>query len=119
MCARQSFLDLSSNKSPLPPLQTGSGTYLAAGAGVVIGETAVVKDDVTILAGVTLGGTGKVRGDRHPKIGNEVILQVGCAVLGNIEVSDGAVVMAKSIVLKDVPSMARVSGVPAKIISQR
>ena len=102
-----------------PAAQIGAGTYLAAGNGVVIGETAVVKDDVTILQGVTLGGTGKVRGDRHPKIGNGVILQDGCAVLGNIEVSDGAVVMAKSIALKPVKSMARVSGVPAKVKSHR
>ncbi|GMH57715.1 hypothetical protein TrST_g2345 [Triparma strigata] len=102
-----------------PAAQIGAGTYLAAGNGVVIGETAVVKDDVTILQGVTLGGTGKVRGDRHPKIGNGVILQDGCAVLGNIEVSDGAVVMAKSIALKPVESMARVSGVPAKVKSHR
>ncbi|GMH56285.1 hypothetical protein TL16_g02099 [Triparma laevis f. inornata] len=102
-----------------PGARIGSGTYLAAGNGVVIGETAVVKDDVTILQGVTLGGTGKVRGDRHPKIGNGVILQDGCAVLGNIEVSDGAVVMAKSIVLKPVEDFTRVSGVPAKVKSHR
>ena len=97
-----------------PAATIGAGIYLSAGAGVVIGETAVVGDDVAILQSVTLGGTGKNRGDRHPKIGQGVILQDSCAVLGNIKIGDGAVVTAKSIVLKDVPSYARVSGVPAK-----
>lgn len=102
-----------------PGAKIGAGIYLAAGAGVVIGETAVVKDDVSIFQGVTLGGTGKDRGDRHPKIGQGVILQDSAVVLGNIVVGEWAVITAKSIVLKDVPPMARVSGIPAKVKSYR
>jgi serine O-acetyltransferase len=97
----------------------GSGIYLNTGGGVVIGETAVLGNDVSILQGVTLGGTGKENGDRHPKIGNGVILHPGATVLGNISVGDGAVVCAKSIVTKPVPPLARVSGVPARIQSYR
>jgi len=89
------------------------------GSGIVIGETAVVGDDVSILQSVTLGGTGKERGDRHPKVGRGVILQDGATVLGNIKVGDGAVITAKSIVTKEVPPLARVSGVPAKVRSYR
>lgn len=102
-----------------PAARMGSGIYLNTGGGVVIGETAVVGNDVSILQGVTLGGTGKENGDRHPKIGNGVILHPGGTVLGNISVGDGAVVCAKSIVTKPVPPLARVSGVPARIQSYR
>jgi serine acetyltransferase len=69
--------------------------------------------------GVTLGGTGKEAGDRHPKVGHGVILQSSSAVLGNIPVGDGAVIMAKSIVTKPVPPLAQVSGVPARVVSMR
>ena len=103
-----------------PAARFGSGIYLNAGsAGVVIGETALIDHDVTILQGVTLGGTGKERGDRHPKVGRGVILQPSCSVLGNIQVAEGAIVTAKSIVTKNVPAFARVSGVPAKVKSFR
>jgi len=102
-----------------PACRMGNGIYLRVGAGVVIGETAVVGNDVTILEGVTLGGTGKEAGDRHPKVGNGVIIFDGGTVLGNIQVGDGAVVSAKSIVTKPVPPLAIVSGVPAKIQSYR
>ena len=102
-----------------PACRMGHGIYLRVGAGVVIGETAVVGNDVSILEGVTLGGTGKESGDRHPKIGNGVIIQDGGAVLGNIHVHDGAVVAAKSIVTKPVPPLAIVSGVPARIKEYR
>lgn len=103
-----------------PAAQIGPGVYLNAGsAGVVIGETAVVEQDVTILQGVTLGGTGKERGDRHPKIGRGALLQHSCSVLGNIRVGEGAIITAKSIVTKEVPPFARVSGVPAKVKSYR
>ena len=83
-----------------PAATIGQGIYLNSGKGVVIGETSVIGNDVTILQGVTLGGTGKERGDRHPKVGNGVILYDGATVLGNIIVGDGAVVTAKSIVTK-------------------
>ena len=98
-----------------PACQMGSGTYLSSTAGVVIGETAVTGNDVSILPGVTLGGTGKERGDRHPKVGHGVVLQDGATVLGNIQVGDGAVITAKSIVTKPVPPLAIMRGVPAKV----
>jgi len=98
-----------------PAATFGKAIYLNAGsAGVVIGETAVIDDDVIILQGVTLGGTGKERGDRHPKVKTGAILQQSCSVLGNIEVGEGAVVTAKSIVTKPVLPHHRVSGVPAR-----
>ena len=102
-----------------PACTMGSSIYLRTGAGVVIGETAVVGNDTSLSEGVTLGGTGKERGDRHPKIGKGVIIQDGGTILGNIPVGDGAVVTAKSIVTKPVPPLAIVSGVPAKIIGYR
>ena len=102
-----------------PACTMGSGIYLNCGGGVVIGETAVIGDDVSILQGVTLGGTGKEAGDRHPKVGDGVILSDGATVLGNIQVGDGAVVTAKSIVTKPVPPLARVAGVPAKVVGYR
>mmetsp|Transcript_9838 Transcript_9838/g.18518 ORF Transcript_9838/g.18518 Transcript_9838/m.18518 type:complete len:422 (-) Transcript_9838:830-2095(-) len=101
-----------------PAARFGSGIFLNAGsAGVVIGETAVVDNDVTILQGVTLGGTGKERGDRHPKVKARAILQQSCSVLGNIEVGEGAIITAKSIVTKPVKPYTKVSGVPAKFQS--
>jgi len=103
-----------------PAAKIGPGIYLNAGsAGVVIGETTVVEQDVTILQGVTLGGTGKERGDRHPKVARGALLQHSCSVLGNITVGEGAIITAKSIVTKPVPPFARVSGVPAKVKSYR
>ncbi len=98
-----------------PAARFGAGIYLNAGsAGVVIGETAVVSDDVVILQGVTLGGTGKERGDRHPKVAKGVILQQSSSVLGNIDIGEGAIVGAKSIVTKPILPFHRVSGVPAR-----
>jgi serine O-acetyltransferase len=102
-----------------PACKLGSGTYVRVGAGVVIGETAVVGNDVSILEGVTLGGSGKESGDRHPKVGNGVIIYDGGTVLGNIVVGDGAVIAAKSIVTKAVPPLAIMSGVPARIQGYR
>ena len=84
--------------------------------GIVIGETAVVEDDVSVLHAVTLGGTGKTSGDRHPKIRKGVLLSAGCKVIGNIEVGSNAKVGAGSVVLQDVPPNATVAGVPAKIV---
>ncbi len=102
-----------------PAARMGAGLYLNCGSGVVIGETAVVGDDVSILQGVTLGGTGKESGDRHPKVGSGVVLHDGATVLGNIKVEDGAVITSKSIVTKPVPPLAIVSGVPARVQSYR
>ena len=102
-----------------PAAEIEGGTYLSVGGGVVIGETARVGKDVTILQGVTLGGTGKETGDRHPKVGDGVILHCGATVLGNKRIGTGAVITAKSIVTKEVPDLARVSGVPATVKSYR
>lgn len=92
---------------------------LRASLFAVIGETATVGNDVSILHGVTLGGTGKELGDRHPKVQHGVILKDCSTVLGNIPVGTGAVVMAKAIVNKPVPPLAIMSGVPAKAVQTR
>lgn len=102
-----------------PACQMGSGIYLRVGVGVVIGETAVLGNDVSIFEGVTLGGTGKESGDRHPKVGNGVIIYDGGAVLGNIQIGEGSIVSAKSIVTKPLQPLSIVSGVPAKLQSYR
>ena len=97
-----------------PAAPIGSGVFIDHATGVVIGETARVGDDVSMLHGVTLGGTGKVFTDRHPKIGNGVLLGAGAKVLGNIKVGDEARVGSGSVVLSDVPPRCSVAGVPAK-----
>lgn len=102
-----------------PACKMGRGIYLSTTTGVVIGETATVGNDVCILQGVTLGGTGKERGDRHPKVADGVILRDGASVLGNIPVGEGALITSKSIVTKPVPPLAIMSGVPAKLIDYR
>jgi serine O-acetyltransferase len=99
-----------------PGARLGIGMMLDHGTGIVIGETAVVGDNCSILQNVTLGGTGKETGDRHPKIGANVLLSVGAKVLGNIMVGDCSVVGAGSVVLKEVLPRTTVAGVPAKEI---
>ena len=101
-----------------PAAQFGSGIMLDHATGLVAGETAVVGDDVSILHAVTLGGTGKESGDRHPKIGRGVLLAAGCKIIGNIEVGEGAKVGAGSVVLEDVPDHVTVAGIPAKMVGQ-
>ncbi len=101
-----------------PAARMGSGIMFDHATGIVIGETAVVEDDVSILHSVTLGGTGKSSGDRHPKIRKGVLLSSGCKVIGNIEVGTNAKVGAGSVVLSDVPPNVTVAGVPAKIVAQ-
>lgn len=100
-----------------PATQIGSGVFVDHGTGIVIGETAVIGNDVSLLQGVTLGGTGAERGDRHPKIGNGVLLGAGAKVLGNIKIGDYAKVASGSVVLKDVPAHCTAAGVPAKLIN--
>jgi serine O-acetyltransferase len=100
-----------------PAARLGKGLFLDHGTGIVIGETAVVGDDVSMLHNVTLGGTGAERGDRHPKIGKGVLLGAGAKVLGNIHVGDYAKVASGSVVLKDVPSGCTVAGVPARLVN--
>lgn len=100
-----------------PAARMGSGLFLDHGTGIVIGETAVVGDEVSMLHAVTLGGTGAERGDRHPKIGRGVLLGAGAKVLGNIAVGDYAKVASGSVVLKPVPSGCTVAGVPARVVN--
>jgi serine O-acetyltransferase len=99
-----------------PAARLGNGIMIDHGTGVVIGETAVVGDNCSLLQNVTLGGNGKEVGDRHPKIGNNVLLAAGAKVLGNIRVGHCSKVAAGSVVLKDVPDNKTVAGVPAKIV---
>jgi serine O-acetyltransferase len=100
-----------------PGARLGKGLFLDHGTGIVIGETAVVGDDVSMLHAVTLGGTGAERGDRHPKIGRGVLLGAGAKVLGNIQIGDFAKVASGSVVLKPVPSGCTVAGVPARLVN--
>lgn len=99
-----------------PNAQIGAGVFIDHAHGIVIGETAVVEDDVSMLHSVTLGGTGKDVGDRHPKIRRGVMIGAGAKVLGNIEVGEDARIAAGSVVLEDVPPRCTVAGVPAKPI---
>ncbi|WP_192895642.1 serine O-acetyltransferase [Arsenicitalea aurantiaca] len=101
-----------------PAAKFGQGIMLDHGTGFVVGETAVVGDHCSIMQGVTLGGTGKADQDRHPKIGNGVLIGAGAIVLGNIEVGDCARVAAGSVVVKPVPPRVTVAGVPAKVIGE-
>jgi serine O-acetyltransferase len=100
-----------------PAAKIGQGVFLDHGTGIVIGETAVVGDDVSMLHGVTLGGTGAQRGDRHPKIGQGVLLGAGAKVLGNIVIGDYAKVASGSVVLKPVPAHCTAAGVPARLVN--
>jgi serine O-acetyltransferase len=100
-----------------PAARIGAGVFLDHGTGVTIGETAVVGDDVSILHGVTLGGTSAEPGDRHPKIGRGVLLGAGAKVIGNITVGDGAKIAAGSVVLKPVPAGCTAAGVPARLVN--
>ena len=99
-----------------PAARLGRGIMIDHGTGIVIGETSVVEDGVSILQGVTLGGTGKAAGDRHPKIREGVMIGAGAGVFGNIEVGACAKVGAGSVVLKDVPAGCTAAGVPARIV---
>jgi serine O-acetyltransferase len=101
-----------------PNARIGRGIFLDHATGLVIGETAVVEDDVSMLHGVTLGGTGKETGDRHPKICHGVLIGAGAKILGNIEIGHCARIAAGSVVLSSVPHNKTVAGVPAKVIGE-
>jgi serine O-acetyltransferase len=101
-----------------PAARIGCGVMMDHATGVVIGETAVVEDNVSILQNVTLGGTGKEHGDRHPKIRSGVMLGAGAKVLGNIEIGTMSKVAAGSVVLRDVPAHCTVAGVPARVVRE-
>ena len=98
-----------------PGAKIGKGLFIDHGMGVVIGETAEIGDNVTIYHGVTLGGTGKDKGKRHPTIGNNVIIGCGPKILGPISIGDGAKIGANSVVLKNVPKGKTAVGIPAVI----
>ncbi len=101
-----------------PAAKIGKGIMLDHAHSIVIGETAVVEDNVSMLHEVTLGGTGKERGDRHPKIRKGVMIGAGAKILGNVEIGEGASIAAGSVVLHPVPPHTTVAGVPAKIVGK-
>jgi len=98
-----------------PAATIGRGLFIDHGTGVVIGETTVIGDDVTLFQGVTLGGTGKERGKRHPTLGNNVVIGAGAKILGNITVGNDSMVGANAVVIRDVPEHSTVVGVPGRI----
>lgn len=102
-----------------PGAKIGKGLFIDHGMGVVIGETTEIGDNVTIYHGVTLGGTGKEKGKRHPTIGNNVVIGTGAKVLGPITVGNSAKIGANTVVLADVPSNATAVGIPARILVRK
>lgn len=101
-----------------PGAQIGSGFFIDHGHGVVIGETAIIGDNVTIYQGVTLGGTGKEQGKRHPSIGNNVMISAGAKILGSFTIGDNSKIGAGSVVLSEVPPGSTVVGVPGRVIKR-
>lgn len=101
-----------------PGAKIGKGLFIDHGMGVVIGETTIIGDNVTLYQGVTLGGTGKEKGKRHPTIGNNVVIGAGAKVLGNIIIGDNVQIGANAVVIKDVPSNCTVVGIPGKIVKR-
>jgi len=99
-----------------PAAKIAPGVFIDHGEGVVIGETAEVGEGTVLYQGVTLGGTGKVRGKRHPTVGKNVVVSCGAKVLGGFTVGDGAKIGAGAVVLKEVPPHATVVGIPARIV---
>ncbi len=101
-----------------PAVQVGKRFFIDHGTGVVIGETAVIGDDVTIYQGVTLGGTGKDTGKRHPTIGNNVMIGAGAKVLGPLVIGDNSRIAAGAVVLNDIPPNSTAVGVPARVVKK-
>ncbi len=101
-----------------PAAHIGDGFFIDHGTGVVIGETTIIGNNVTLFQGVTLGGTGKEKGKRHPTIGNNVVVGAGAKVLGNIEIGDSSYIGANAVVVKGVPQNSTVVGVPGRITKQ-
>jgi serine O-acetyltransferase len=99
-----------------PGATIGTGVFIDHGTGVVIGETAIIGDGVVIYQGVTLGGTGKETGKRHPTLGNNVLVGAGAKILGNIQIGDRTSIGAGSVVLRDIPSDCTVVGIPGRVI---
>ncbi len=101
-----------------PGAEIGRRFFIDHGMGVVIGETAIIGDDVLLYQGVTLGGTGLEKGKRHPTVGNNVVIGAGAKILGNITIGDNSYVGANAVVIKDVPANSTVVGVPGRITKQ-
>ena len=101
-----------------PGAKIGKGLFIDHGMGVVIGETCIIGDNVTLYQGVTLGGTGKEKGKRHPTIGNNVMISAGAKVLGSFTIGDNSKIGAGSVVLKSVPPNSTVVGIPGKVIKR-
>ena len=101
-----------------PAAKIGRGIFLDHATGLVVGETSVIEDDVSLLHGVTLGGTGNESGDRHPKIRHGVLIGAGAKILGNIEIGHCARIAAGSVVLKTVPNNVTVAGIPARVVGK-
>ena len=101
-----------------PGAQIGDGFFIDHGHGVVVGETAIIGDNVTLYQGVTLGGTGKEHGKRHPTLGNNIMVGAGAKILGSVTIGDNCKIGAGSVVLKDVPANSTVVGVPGRIVIQ-
>ncbi|MFH1411265.1 MAG: serine O-acetyltransferase EpsC [Candidatus Omnitrophota bacterium] len=102
-----------------PAAKIGKGFFIDHGMGVVIGETAVIGKNVTLFQGVTLGGTGKEKGKRHPTLGDNVVVGAGAKVLGNITIGNNVLIGANAVVLRDVPDDSTVVGVPGRIAKKR
>jgi serine O-acetyltransferase len=101
-----------------PGATIGRGLFIDHGHGVVIGETAIVGDNVTLYQGVTLGGTGKEKGKRHPTIGNNVMISAGAKILGSFTIGENSKIGAGSVVLSEVPPNSTVVGVPGRVVKQ-
>lgn len=101
-----------------PGARIGKGLFIDHGMGVVIGETSIIGDNVTVFQGVTFGGTGKARGKRHPTVGNNVVIGAGAKILGDISLGDNVFVGANAVVVRDVPASSTVVGVPGRITSR-
>ncbi len=101
-----------------PAVQIGKRFFIDHGTGVVIGETAVIGDDVTVYQGVTLGGTGKDTGKRHPTIGNNVMIGAGAKVLGPLVIGDNSKIASGAVVLNDIPPNSTAVGVPARVVKR-
>lgn len=102
-----------------PGAQIGKGFFIDHGTGVIIGETTIIGDNVTLYQGVTLGGTGKEQGKRHPTIGNNVMISTGAKVLGSFTIGDNSKIGAGSVVLEEVPPNSTVVGVPGRVVKRQ
>ncbi len=102
-----------------PGAKIGKGLFIDHGMGVVVGETSIIGDNVTLFQGVTLGGTGKERGKRHPTLGNNVVVGAGAKILGNIRIGDNVQVGANAVVIRSVPSHSTVVGIPGRIARRK